>query len=272
MARSRRRSERSRHAAVVPGTRRSRDLHHRRVARGADVERLARERRPAGPRTTVVGKPVSEVIPGFDERGLSGITAKPWAAKIRLLSERFHKYLLPISRSFHSAGLTEMAQSARIAPLLSGDRVVGTITVIDDVTERVISERELRNQISVSERARQVAEEASRLKDEFLATLSHEIRTPLNAVLGWTRILRTQPNLRSRDARARGHRAECRVAAAAGRGSARHGARDQRQAAARHPDDLAAPSGRRGHRGDSSRGRCAADHDRTEFDDPTCRR
>ena len=150
------------------------------------------------PAETVVGKPVSEVIPGFDERGLSRYYTDALSGEVRILSERFHKHLLPITRSFHSAGLTEMAQTARIAPLLSGDRVVGTITSIEDVTERIISERELRNQIAVSERARQVAEEASKLKDEFLATLSHEIRTPLNAVLGWARILRTQPNIKSK--------------------------------------------------------------------------
>jgi PAS domain S-box-containing protein len=35
------------------------------------------------------------------------------------------------------------------------------------------------------------AEESSRLKDEFLATLSHELRTPLNAILGWVQMMET---------------------------------------------------------------------------------
>ncbi|HEV8169386.1 MAG TPA: ATP-binding protein, partial [Pyrinomonadaceae bacterium] len=41
-----------------------------------------------------------------------------------------------------------------------------------------------------NERLYKQAEESSRLKEEFLATISHELRTPLSAILGWTRMLR----------------------------------------------------------------------------------
>jgi signal transduction histidine kinase/ActR/RegA family two-component response regulator len=42
-----------------------------------------------------------------------------------------------------------------------------------------------------ADRARSEAEEANKLKDEFVSTVSHELRTPLNAILGWASMLRT---------------------------------------------------------------------------------
>jgi signal transduction histidine kinase len=57
--------------------------------------------------------------------------------------------------------------------------------------ERAVVQGE-RDDLLVRERAaRQTAEHANQLKDEFLATVSHELRTPLNAVVGWTQLLRT---------------------------------------------------------------------------------
>src|SRR5207237_8346853 len=70
-------------------------------------------------------------------------------------------------------------------------RIVGASKIARDITERKRAEEE-REQLLARERAARVsAEAANRMKDEFLATVSHELRTPLTAILGWTRLLRT---------------------------------------------------------------------------------
>jgi signal transduction histidine kinase len=55
------------------------------------------------------------------------------------------------------------------------------------------AERERSAALAREAEARRAADEANRIKDDFLATLSHELRTPLNAVMGWLWQLRRSP-------------------------------------------------------------------------------
>ncbi|MFL9451759.1 MULTISPECIES: PAS domain-containing hybrid sensor histidine kinase/response regulator [Nostocales] len=54
-----------------------------------------------------------------------------------------------------------------------------------DITERKQTELAL-------QQAKEAAETASQLKDEFLTILSHELRSPLNPILAWSQVLRSR--------------------------------------------------------------------------------
>jgi len=85
-----------------------------------------------------------------------------------------------------------------IAPMKLGDRVLGAITFAAGDSGRRFAEADLAFIVELTRRtgvalenARlyQLAQEANRTKDEFLATVSHELRTPLTSILGWARML-----------------------------------------------------------------------------------
>lgn len=72
--------------------------------------------------------------------------------------------------------------STTIVPMIEGEKIVDIYTISKDITEQKKTERQLLQ-------AKKEAEQAAKIKSEFLAVMSHEVRTPLNGVIGMSDIL-----------------------------------------------------------------------------------
>jgi PAS domain S-box-containing protein len=106
---------------------------------------------------TMLGHGLLEAFPQLAERKLDTYYIRALEGQSGVLSQKLHRFLLEIPAT--GADNEPMYQSVRISPLVERGVVIGTVTVIDDVTERVKREAEL--QLQLEQRAQLLAGESA---------------------------------------------------------------------------------------------------------------
>ena len=148
------------------------------------------------PSERAVGRSLFELYPELEERGIAAQYRRVVdSGEIVVRSQRFHGYLLPMPPALPGVPFERMQQSARIMPLFRGKEILGAVTLIEDVTERVWREAELRAQIeeldAANARLRETQAELERSNAELTAfnslaamlSLSLELPEVLEAAL-----------------------------------------------------------------------------------------
>jgi len=127
-------------------------------------------------RETAVGQKASELYrtgtpPFFDIYSRVAISRQPEEVEI---------FFEPLGKHFHISVFSPQPDQF--------------VTVFEDITKRKQAYEEL-------QKAKEAAESANRAKSAFLANMSHELRTPLNAILGFSELMRRDPNISPQQAR-----------------------------------------------------------------------
>lgn len=166
------------------------------------------------PEAEILHRNIFDVFPslreqGFERRFREVVDSRSFA----VLSQAFHSYLLPFPTGENpreSGAISYMQQQVKIMPLLGPNNdVVGILTSIEDVTEMVRHEEQLRRskdelerlsrqlQKQVQEKTRDLDEAQRRLVQseklsligEIISGIAHEINNPLSVILGYSQLL-----------------------------------------------------------------------------------
>ena len=140
-----------------------------------------------------IGQPLLELFPELDARKLASQYHRALEGQVSVLSTALHGYLLPFVTTVRESGFHLMQQTARIGPLLQNRMVCGTITTIEDVTQREVQAAQTRKyaeelETKVRERTSKLDETVAQL-ESFSYTVAHDLRAPIRTFKGYAEIL-----------------------------------------------------------------------------------